>query len=134
MRTVDAYRAAIFAKDIDAFAALYDRDVCVFDLWGAWSYTSLEAWRNVVATWFDSLGTERVLVDVDRVQSIVTSDVAIVHAFVTYRGLSAEGLELRTMHNRLTWALKQNEGAWKVVHEHTSAPVDFETSMVVLQR
>jgi ketosteroid isomerase-like protein len=75
-----------------------------------------------------------VVVDMDRVQSIVTSDVAIVHAFVTYRGLSAEGSELRAMHNRLTWALIRKDGVWKVVHEHTSAPVDFETSMVVLQR
>jgi ketosteroid isomerase-like protein len=38
------------------------------------------------------------------------------------------------MHNRLTWALKQENGAWKIVHEHTSAPVDFKTSKVILQR
>jgi hypothetical protein len=29
------------------------------------------------------------------------------HAFVTFKGLSAEGTELRAMNNRLTWALER---------------------------
>jgi ketosteroid isomerase-like protein len=53
---------------------------------------------------------------------------------VTYKGLSAEGRGLRAMHNRLTWALKQENSAWKIVHEHTTAPVDFKSSKVILQR
>ena len=61
-------------------------------------------------------------------------DVAVVHAFVTYTGVSAEGEELRAIHNHLTWAIKQHAGAWKIVHEHTSAPVDSATSKVILQR
>jgi ketosteroid isomerase-like protein len=68
------------------------------------------------------------------VQIILAPDLAVVHAFVTYTGQSAEGKELRAMQNRLTWALKQQDGGWKIVHEHTSAPVDFETSKVLLQR
>jgi ketosteroid isomerase-like protein len=32
------------------------------------------------------------------------------------------------MNNRLTWVLrKDGGGAWKIVHEHTSAPIDLET-------
>ena len=64
----------------------------------------------------------------------MAQDVAVAHAFVTYKGLSAEGRELRAMHNRLTWALKQENGAWKIVHEHISAPADFKTSKDILQR
>jgi ketosteroid isomerase-like protein len=31
------------------------------------------------------------------------------------------------MNNRLTWVLrKDTEGAWKIGHEHTSAPADDE--------
>jgi uncharacterized protein (TIGR02246 family) len=134
LRVLDAYKAAVFAKDVDAFVALYDRDVCVFDMWGDWSYSGVEAWRGMVAGWFGTLGTERVVVDLDDVQTIVAQDLAVAHAFVTYKGVSAEGTELRSMHNRLTWALKQTSGVWKVVHEHTSAPVNLETSKVILQR
>jgi uncharacterized protein (TIGR02246 family) len=130
----EAYRAAVFAKDVQAFLALYDEDVQVFDLWGEWSYHGLEAWRGMVTDWFGTLGTERVAVGWDDLRTIVTQEVAVAHAFVTYQGLSAEGTQLRAMHNRLTWALKQKGGAWKIVHEHTSAPVDFKTSKVILQR
>jgi ketosteroid isomerase-like protein len=39
------------------------------------------------------------------------------------------------MSNRLTWGLEKSvEGGWKVVHEHSSAPVDFETGRVQLER
>jgi uncharacterized protein (TIGR02246 family) len=133
-QVLEAYKAAVFAKDVDAFVALYDQEVRVFDMWGAWSYAGIAAWRGMVADWFGSLGSERVVIEMNDVQVIVAHDLAVAHAFVTYAGVSAEGKELRAMQNRLTWALKQNDGRWKIVHEHTSAPVDFETSKVLLQR
>jgi len=134
MQVLDAYKAAVFAKNVDAFVALYDQDVCVFDMWSKWSYNGIEAWRKLVTDWFGSLGTERVSVDVSDVRVVAAQDVAVVYAFVTYRGLSAEGEALRAMSNRLTLALKQRSGTWRIVHEHTSAPVDFETSKVIVQR
>jgi uncharacterized protein (TIGR02246 family) len=134
VQVLDTYKAAVFAKDVAAFVAQYAQDVCVFDMWSEWSYNGLEAWRDTVTDWFGSLGDERVVVDMDSVQMILAHDVAVVHAFVTYKGVSAEGAELRAMCNRLTWVLKQEGGAWKIVHEHTSAPVNFETAKVSLQR
>jgi ketosteroid isomerase-like protein len=100
-------------------------------MWGTWSYNGLEAWRGMVADWFGTLGTERVAVGLADVRTIVSQGVAVAYALVTYTGISAEGRELRAMHNRLTWALEQKRGTWKIVHEHTSAPIDFETSKVV---
>ena len=86
----------------------------------------------MVTEWFSSLGSERVVVEIGDVRTTVAGGVALVHAFVTYRGVSAEGEELRAMENRLTWGLQHRDQAWKIVHEHTSAPVDFETSKVKL--
>lgn len=133
-RVFDTYQTAVYAKDVDAFVALYDHDVCVFDLWSQWSYSGIDAWRAMAAGWFKSLGTERVIVELAEVQIMAGRDVAFAHAFITYQGVSAEGQKLRAMHNRLTWALQQSDGAWKIVHEHTSAPVDFETAKVILRR
>ncbi|WP_345454304.1 SgcJ/EcaC family oxidoreductase [Deinococcus aluminii] len=133
-RVLEAYKAAVYAKDVDAFMSLYDEDVQVFDMWGTWSYDGAAAWRGMVTDWFASLGTERVVVDMEEVQTILTDEVAVAHAFVTYRGVSAEGQALRAMQNRLTCVLKQRGGTWKIVHEHSSAPADFETSKVILQR
>jgi uncharacterized protein (TIGR02246 family) len=132
---LERYRTAAHAKDVDAFAALYDDDVLVFDMWGRWTYDGLDAWRAGVADWFGSLGEERVAVEFDDVRTVVGDDVAAASAFVTFRGLSADGEELRSMQNRVTWTLRRtSDGTWKVVHEHTSAPLDFETSKPILRR
>lgn len=134
-QALDGYATAVRAKNVDGFVSLYANDVLVFDLWGRWSYEGTEAWRAMAAEWFASLGDEQVAVEFDDVRTIVGSDIAVVHAFVTYRGLSADGDELRAMNNRLTWALrKMADGEWKIVHEHTSAPAAFETGTVELQR
>jgi uncharacterized protein (TIGR02246 family) len=134
LRILDDYKASVFAKDVDAFLDLYDRDVHVFDMWGAWSHTGIAAWREMVVNWFSSLGTDRVVVGFDDVQVVEASDLAFIHAFVTYKGISAEGVELRAMNNRMTLALQQKGGKWRVVHEHTSAPVNHETLKAALKR
>ena len=134
LQVLDAYKAAVFARDVDAFIALYDQDVRVFDMWGEWSYQGAQAWRAMVTDWFSSLGAERVVVEFDDVRTVRAQDMAVTHAFVTYKGLSAEGTQLRAMQNRITMVLKQEGGTWKIVHEHSSAPVDSETAKVLLQR
>jgi uncharacterized protein (TIGR02246 family) len=132
---LDAYKAAVYAKDVDAYVSLYDDDVSVFDMWGRWSYDGTAAWRSTATEWFASLGSERVRVDFHEIQTIAGGDLAVAHAFVTFTGLSADGEELRAMNNRLTWALrKTGDGTWKVVHEHSSGPADFETGRVMLQK
>jgi uncharacterized protein (TIGR02246 family) len=125
--TLDAYAAAVRAKDVDAFVGLYADDVRTFDLWSVWSYDGKAALREMVAEWFGSLGTDVVAVEFDDVRSDTGNDVAAVSAFTTYRGLSADGEELRSMNNRLTWVLrKEADGTWKIAHEHTSAPAGDE--------
>ena len=134
LRVLDAYRAAVYDKDLDAFVACYDRDVRVFDMWGTWSYDGIEAWRGMATEWFGSLGSERVAVEVDDVQITAAPDLAVLSGFVTYAGLAADGTRLRAMQNRLTWTLTLRDGVWRVIHEHSSAPVDLETGKVTLQR
>ena len=74
-------------------------------------------------------------VSIADVQSFASGYVAVAHAVVTSAGVSAAGEALRAMQNRLTWALKRGrDRSWKIAHEHTSAPFDFETSKPILQR
>jgi uncharacterized protein (TIGR02246 family) len=131
---LEAYRDAVRAKDVDAFVAIFADDVRVFDMWGTWSHDGIDSWREMAVGWFGSLGDELVRVEFDDVQATVGDDTAVLSAFVTFAGLSAEGEELRSMNNRLTWGLRKTNGTWKVVHEHTSAPVEMETGKVDLRR
>ncbi len=113
---------------------LYDPAVRVFDAWGVWSYEGASAWQRAVEGWFTSLGTERVKVTFDDVSALVVPNFATVSAIVTYAGVSAQGEPLRTMQNRLTWALKTSGHVLRIIHEHTSAPAGFEDGKVMLQR
>jgi uncharacterized protein (TIGR02246 family) len=124
---LDNYAAAVRAKDVDAFVGLYADDVRTFDLWSVWSYDGKDALHRMVEEWFGSLGTDIVAVEWDEVRAQDGEDVAALSAFLTYRGLSAEGEELRSMNNRLTWVLrKEGDGSWKIAHEHTSGPAGEE--------
>ncbi len=61
------------------------------------------------------------------IESVVTGELAVGHSIFTYTALSADGEELRSLDNRITIVLKQTGESWKVIHEHTSAPIDHES-------
>ena len=131
----DRYRTAVYTKDVDAFIGLYDEDTRVFDLWGRWLYRGSTEWRKPAEEWFSSLGTDRSSPEFHEVQTEIGDGVAALHAFITYKAHSADGKELRSIDNRLTWVLRKNrDGTWKIIHEHTSAPADSETHKVTLRR
>jgi uncharacterized protein (TIGR02246 family) len=124
---LEAYAAAMRAKDVDAFVSLYADDVRTFDLWSAWSYDGKDAFRRMVTEWFGSLGNDVVAVEYEEVRTQAGEDVTGVSAFLTFKGLSPDGEELRSMNNRLTWVLRKDAGGeWKIAHEHTSAPAGDE--------
>lgn len=131
---LDRYAAAVYAKDVDAFVDVYADDVRIFDTWGQWSH-DWDGWRTMAMEWFGSLGEDRVAVERQDVQVVGDGDTVAVSAFTTFKGLAADGTQLRAMDNRVTWIVrKRADGDWKVVHEHSSAPADFETGKVVLRR
>ncbi|MFC4820930.1 YybH family protein [Dokdonella ginsengisoli] len=132
--TLDAYAGAVRRKDVEAFLALYADDVLLFDLWGTWSVRGIDAWRAAVSEWFSSLGDEYVVVRAEQPASTVCGDLAVGHAILTYTAFAADGRELRSLDNRLTMALRCLDGGWKIVHEHTSAPLDHASAKAMLQR
>ena len=133
-RVLDSYQSAVFAKDAEVFIGLYDPGVRVFDAWGVWSYEGAAAWRKAIDAWFASLGEERVRVTFEDVQTLSAGDLAVVNAIVTYAGISAEDAQLREMQNRLTWCLRRAGSVFRIVHEHTSAPISFDESKAILRR
>lgn len=132
---LEGYRTAVHAKDPDAFAALFDDDVRVFDMWGHWRYEGAKAWHAMAKEWFGSLGDDQVTVEFSEIEILSGDQVAAAHATVTFTGFSASGEKLHSLDNRLTWALrKAADGQWRVIHEHTSAPLDQETMKAILHR
>ena len=130
----DGYTRAVHEKNVAAFLGLYHEDPRVFDTWGIWSYENLAERRKVIEEWFSSLGDERVRVTFDRLRTVAVPELAMLSARVVYAAISAKGEELRAMQNRLTWVLKPDRGAWKIIHEHTSVPIGFSDLKGILER
>ena len=93
-QVADAYMAAAAALDVDGFMSLYDPGARVFDLWTTWSYDGSTAWRQAVEAWFESVGTEQVVVTFDDVRAVGSGDVIVAHGFVGYAA-TADGVPQR---------------------------------------
>lgn len=132
VRFLTNYAAAVFAKDLDAFTSLYDRNVAVFDAWDEMSCQGLDALQKMTNEWFTSLGTERVVVEFEDERSSVSAALAYASAIVRFTANSADGEPLRSLQNRMTIVLENQNGEWKVVHQHTSSPIDLKTMKAML--
>jgi uncharacterized protein (TIGR02246 family) len=130
----ETYKNAVFQKDVEAFAAIFDSSVRVFDMWVLWSYDGLDDWKEMAKEWFGSLGNERVVVNFEDIQIEAADEMALATAYVRFAAISETGEELRYLQNRLTWVARIKEGRWIIIHQHTSSPIDFETMKVILKR
>ncbi len=126
-RLPEAYAAAVYAKDVAAFTALYAPDVRIFDAWGGWQQRGLDGLPTSTAEWFGSLGEERVGVTVNDVQHSVGDTLAAIHGLIEFAAVSVGGEKVRAMQERITWLLEKQGKGWRVTHQHSSLPADFET-------
>ena len=131
---IEQYKSAVFERDTAAFMRLYDPNVRIFDAWDNWSYGGAARWQAAVEAWFNPHATERIEVSFEDVQCTGTLDIAMVSAVVTYAGVSAQGVRLRAMQNRISWGLRTSGNVLRIVHEHTSVPVGFQDMKAILQR
>ena len=128
-----AYQAAVLAKDVDAFVAIYADDARIFELWGTWEH-DIASWREMATGWFAFLGDERSVVEAHDVRTQVSGDMALLTASLTYRAVDASGQALRSLDNRLSWVLRERSGRWFVVHEHTSVPLAHDGGKGIFKR
>lgn len=129
----ESYKDSVYRKDAEGFLSLFDEDVRIFDMW-AWSYDGHPAWREMVTGWFSSLGAIRDVVTFDDINIQESGDMGVASAFARFAATDESGKELRFLQNRLTWVVRKKAGVWKIIHEHTSGPVDGATLKVRLQR
>ncbi|OWQ84089.1 hypothetical protein CDN99_24705 [Roseateles aquatilis] len=126
------YAAAVLARDLNAMVDLYAPDVQVFDSWDQWLHDGRDAWASLVKDWFDAIRDERVRLSATDVKSWRDGGaVAGGSALLEFAALDEAGMPLRALQNRLSVILRQHDGRWRVVHQHTSVPVDFNSQQVV---
>ena len=133
-RLIDQYKSAVKARDVGKFIRLYDPRARIFDAWGVWEYEDSTKWQVAIDGWFSSDPGADFRVTFENVQTCGSEDHALVSAIVTYASLSSLGEPIRSMQNRITWALRTSSHVLRIVHEHTSAPIGFEDQKAILQR
>lgn len=131
---LDTYKSAIYEQDTDKFLTLYHPDIHIFDSWNHWESKGIAAWKEHVAEWFNGLGNESVLLQVEFNDVVVQEDTAVtfVHCAVTFAARDEDLDEtLRQMTNRFTFGLKKADDSWSIVHEHSSLPIDMDSGTPV---
>lgn len=134
LHVLNGYKKSVYEKNIEDFVALYDQDIFVFDMWGQWSHQGMAAWRKMAEEWFSSLGVEKVVVDFEDVKIKTSGHLAYASAFAKFAAVGSHGEILRYLQNRITCVFELKNGQWKIIHEHTSGPINHETLKVSLKR
>jgi ketosteroid isomerase-like protein len=118
------YVQAAWDKDIESMIRLYDHNVVIYDMWTNGYQTGLTEWSGVIKTWLSSLGEERVKVTFEMIKIHESGDIGFASALITYQAMSADNAILRSMKNRVTIGFHKEKDMWKVIHQHTSAPIN----------
>ena len=105
-------------------------DIHIQDYWSKWECKGIFHWRADVEEWFNSLTEDGVLLTVDFNDLVIeeNENLAFVYCSVTFTAQNVEsGEKLRQLTNRYTFGLKEVNGSWIIIHEHSSLPINKDT-------
>ena len=115
--------------------AFYADDIREFDMWGNWSRDGIAAVRNAVEAWFGGVAAdETVTVSFADITTQTGPDLAAAQAITTFAATSASGETLRSMDSRLSWVAARKPEGWRIIHQHTSNPINPEGALVIWAR
>jgi len=123
---------AVHARDIDAVMACYAEGVIAYDLFAPTKVTGIGAYRKNYEMWFQWCQEGPASYEFKELDIVAGDDVAFCRSLNRMVGPNAEG-KTEESWIRVTVCFQKRAGAWKVVHEHVSAPLDMETQKGVFQ-
>ncbi len=126
------YQNAAWLKDATAMINLYDEHAVIFDMWDEGYISNPSKWTTVIIDWLGSLGEENVKVEFEMVKVFQSGTVGFASALILFQAISTEGAVVRSMKNRITLGFSKFEDGWKVIHQHTSAPISSSGLTAIL--
>ena len=117
---IEAWAAAVRAKDIAGILRDHAPDMLMFDVPPPFQSRGIEAYRK---TWdlFFSWSSDPVPFDITEMNVTAGQDVAFVVATMRCAEPAANG-EQKRLDFRLTVGLRKIDGRWQITHEHHSIP------------
>jgi ketosteroid isomerase-like protein len=124
---LEARAAAIRSKDVDRTLATYAPDTINFDLPPPLQYVGPDALDpKGLGGWFDTwIGP--IGLDQRDLRVSASGDLALALGLVRLSGQRTGG-EMTDIWVRQTFGLRRTNGAWRIIHEHTSVPFYMDGS------
>lgn len=119
--------AALRAKDASQFLAAFDASIVKFDLAPPLRETGSSVLDPAGLQWWLNTWDGELSVELAELSITVGGDVAFCHCLEHIQGTRDDG-ENQNMWTRSTFGLKKVDDAWKITHEHNSAPFYMDGS------
>jgi len=123
---LENYQSAVLEQNVDKFIAMYDTNVHIFDSWSKWNIIGKDAWRKQVEDWFSVLQRDNSTLRVSYEDCVIyeEGDLASIHTNIRFSEYNSNKIEFRHLTNRFTFILRKVDSVWKIVHEHSSLPIN----------
>ena len=119
---IDSYRQAVVAKDVEKVMALYADDIVSFDAIKALQFKGKPAYRKHWVECMEMCPGPHIF-DFQEVVIETADNIAFAHWVANCGGTNEKG-ETQSCWMRVTACYRQVDGAWRIAHEHWSAPFD----------
>lgn len=128
----DMYTKAVLNQDKQLMKKLYHTDIVMFDLWNEYYINGKASIDRIVDDWFDSIKTDRVVVEFSNIHFFIDEKVAHANSIVEYKAYSNKDEILRQIKERMTVCFINENGNWYVINQHTSVPIEMESGKGIL--
>jgi len=126
---IDTYRQAVIAKDVEKLMSLYAEDIVSYDAVKALQFRGKAAY---CAHWQECMemcqGAHTF--DFDHMNIVADEHIAFAHWLAHCGGTNEKG-ETQACWMRVTACYRRDDGHWRIVHEHWSAPFDMVSGTVL---
>ncbi|MGE1176106.1 SgcJ/EcaC family oxidoreductase [Pseudomonas sp. BW7P1] len=119
---IDTYRQAVMTKDVDKVMTLYADDILSFDAINALQFKGKEAYRAHWIACMEMCPGPHIF-EFHEIAIETGDSIAFAHWVANCGGTNDKG-ETQSCWMRATACYRLVDGAWKIAHEHWSAPFD----------
>ncbi|WP_065259311.1 YybH family protein [Pseudomonas bananamidigenes] len=119
---IDIYRQAVMTKDVDKVMTLYADDIVSFDAIKALQFKGKEAYRAHWIACMEMCPGPHIF-EFHEIAIETGDSIAFAHWVANCGGTNDKG-ETQSCWMRATACYRLVDGAWKIAHEHWSAPFD----------
>ncbi|MGI5281799.1 YybH family protein [Nonomuraea polychroma] len=125
-RVHERWYAGTAAKDLDGMMAAIADDVVSYEHETPLEYAGVDQVREVCARGLDAVGDADVSLDVPDLKILAREDLAVAWGLNRVRVAGEDGQVSETW-SRGTRVFQRRDGAWMMVHQHLSFPLDQAT-------